>query len=83
LNVIKNTGLQGRWQQLNENPKTICDTAHNAHGLKIVLNQIKIKNLNNLHIVLGVVNDKDLMKFYLYFLKMQNIIFANQIFHEV
>jgi len=60
LNVIKNTGLQGRWQQLNENPKTICDTAHNSHGLKIVLNQIQKEKFDELHIILGVVNDKDL-----------------------
>ncbi len=60
LNVIKNTGLQGRWQQLGENPKIICDTAHNSHGLKIVLNQLKKEDFDKLHIVLGVVNDKNL-----------------------
>lgn len=60
LNVIKNTGLQGRWQQIHANPKVICDTAHNAHGLTIVLNQIQKEEFENLHIVLGVVNDKDL-----------------------
>jgi len=60
LNVIKNTGLQGRWQQLGENPTVICDTAHNAHGLKIVLNQLKKQRFEKLHIVLGVVNDKKL-----------------------
>lgn len=60
LNVIKNTDIKGRWQQLNENPKVICDTAHNSHGLKIVLNQIQNEKFNELHIVLGVVNDKDL-----------------------
>ena len=38
----------------------ICDTAHNKHGLTIVLNQIKKEKYQNLHIVLGVVNDKDL-----------------------
>ncbi len=58
--VIKNTGLQGRWQQLKERPKVICDTAHNSHGLKIVLNQIQNEKFEQLHIVLGVVNDKDL-----------------------
>lgn len=58
--VIKNTGLQGRWQQLNETPKVICDTAHNSHGLKIVLNQLQNEKFEQLHIVLGVVNDKDL-----------------------
>lgn len=60
LKVIKNTSLLGRWQQLNENPKVICDTAHNKDGLKIVLNQIQNEKFNELHIVLGVVNDKDL-----------------------
>lgn len=60
LKVTTNTGLQGRWQQLGENPKIICDTAHNKHGLAIVMNQIKKETFENLHIVLGVVNDKDL-----------------------
>ena len=60
LNVGKNTGLQGRWQQLNRAPKTICDTAHNKHGLQIVLNQLKKEVFDTLHFVFGVVNDKDL-----------------------
>ncbi|WP_310594247.1 folylpolyglutamate synthase/dihydrofolate synthase family protein [Flavobacterium sp.] len=58
--VVKNTGLQGRWQQLGESPKIICDTAHNTHGLTIVLRQIQKEVFDSLHIVLGVVNDKDL-----------------------
>ncbi len=60
LNVIKNTGLQGRWQQLGVNPKIICDTAHNKNGLEIVMKQIQKEKFDTLHIVLGVVNDKDL-----------------------
>jgi dihydrofolate synthase/folylpolyglutamate synthase len=60
LNVVKNTGLQGRWQQLNAFPKVICDTAHNKNGLEIVLNQIQKEDFDTLHIVFGVVNDKDL-----------------------
>ncbi|UUW09613.1 bifunctional folylpolyglutamate synthase/dihydrofolate synthase [Flavobacterium plurextorum] len=60
LNVVKNTGLLGRWQQLGENPKIICDTAHNKHGLTVVMNQIQKETFEKLHIVLGVVNDKDL-----------------------
>jgi dihydrofolate synthase/folylpolyglutamate synthase len=60
LNVIANTHLQGRWQQLGTNPKIICDTAHNAHGLKVVMNQLKKEKYNQLHLVLGVVNDKKL-----------------------
>jgi dihydrofolate synthase/folylpolyglutamate synthase len=60
LNVVKNTGLQGRWQQLNSVPKVICDTAHNKHGLEIVLNQLQKEAFDTLHFVFGVVNDKDL-----------------------
>lgn len=60
LNVVKNTGLEGRWQQLGELPKIICDTAHNKNGLEIVMKQIQKEKFETLHIVLGVVNDKDL-----------------------
>ncbi|WP_291107880.1 bifunctional folylpolyglutamate synthase/dihydrofolate synthase [Flavobacterium sp. UBA6195] len=59
-NVIQNTGLLGRWQILKQKPFTVCDTAHNSHGLKIVLNQIQKHSFETLHVVLGVVNDKDL-----------------------
>ena len=59
-NVIQNTGLLGRWQILKQKPFAVCDTAHNSHGLKIVLNQIQKHRFETLHIVLGVVNDKDL-----------------------
>ncbi|MGX7667947.1 bifunctional folylpolyglutamate synthase/dihydrofolate synthase [Flavobacterium pedocola] len=60
LHVVENTGLLGRWQQINTNPKVICDTAHNSHGLKIVLSQIQKEKFEQLRFVLGVVNDKDL-----------------------
>lgn len=60
LNVVKNTGLLGRWQILQEQPKIICDTAHNKEGLSYTLQQLKKEKKENLHIVMGVVNDKDL-----------------------
>ncbi len=59
-NIVKNTGLMGRWQLLQLKPKVICDTAHNTHGLKPVLEQLQSEKYTNLHIVLGVVNDKNL-----------------------
>ncbi len=58
--VIENTGLHGRWHQLGENPKIICDTAHNFDGLQIVMNQIQKEQFKTLHIIVGFVNDKDL-----------------------
>jgi dihydrofolate synthase/folylpolyglutamate synthase len=60
LKVKDNTGLMGRWQELNINPKVICDTGHNKEGLTYVMNQISNEVFENLHIVFGVVNDKDL-----------------------
>jgi len=59
-NVTKNTGLQGRWQQLDEFPRVIVDTAHNAEGLKYVLGQLREQKYDRLHIILGTVSDKDL-----------------------
>ncbi|MDO6675985.1 bifunctional folylpolyglutamate synthase/dihydrofolate synthase [Tenacibaculum sp. 1B UA] len=60
LNVVKNTNLKGRWQVLQEYPKVICDTAHNKEGLFYTLKQLKKENYKQLHIVLGVVSDKNL-----------------------
>lgn len=76
LNVVENTGLLGRWQQIHSNPKVICDTAHNSHGLKIVLNQIKKEQFDKLHFVLGVVNDKDLDDILPLFPKSANYFFC-------
>ena len=59
-NVVSLTGLKGRWQIIQEKPKVVCDTAHNSQGLALVMQQIKQEQFDNLHIVLGVVNDKDL-----------------------
>jgi dihydrofolate synthase/folylpolyglutamate synthase len=60
LNVVKNTGLLGRWQVLKENPKVVCDTGHNREGLTYVMQQLSKEKFKALHIVFGVVNDKDL-----------------------
>ena len=59
LNVVRNTGLLGRWQQLGEDPAIICDTAHNKEGLTHVVEQLIAMDYDRLHIVFGVVKDKD------------------------
>jgi dihydrofolate synthase / folylpolyglutamate synthase len=59
-NVVKNTDLKGRWQILGVNPKIICDVAHNKEGLIQIMRQLKRETYNNLHVVLGMVNDKNL-----------------------
>jgi dihydrofolate synthase/folylpolyglutamate synthase len=58
--VMANTGFMGRWQKIHSKPDAYCDTAHNSHGLTIVLNQIAKQEFETLRIVFGVVNDKDL-----------------------
>ena len=59
--VTTNTGLLGRWQIIQEsNPKIVCDTGHNKEGLTYVMSQLAEEHYKELHIVLGVVSDKDL-----------------------
>ena len=59
LNVTSRTGLRGRWETVCNNPKTVCDTGHNVGGIKYVAEQLKNEHYNTLHIVFGMVNDKD------------------------
>lgn len=56
------TGLKGRWHTLSEQPLVICDTGHNEDGWRTVLENIASVNYQCLHIVLGVMQDKDLLK---------------------
>jgi dihydrofolate synthase/folylpolyglutamate synthase len=58
--VKKNTGIMGRWQILGHNPRSICDTAHNPDGIAAVMQQIDQIPRKRLHMVWGMVSDKDL-----------------------
>ncbi|WP_243392570.1 bifunctional folylpolyglutamate synthase/dihydrofolate synthase [Solitalea longa] len=58
--VKKLTGLLGRWYTLSENPLIICDTGHNIDGITQVVEQINETRFNNLHVVFGMVKDKDI-----------------------
>jgi len=57
LSVVSNTGIQGRWQWLK--PNVVCDTAHNKDGLELVLKQLSQLEYNNLHLIFGMVKDKN------------------------
>ena len=57
--VAKNTGLQGRWQIIADSPKVIADVAHNEAGIAAVMNQLQSMTYDHLHIVFGMVEDKD------------------------
>ena len=61
-NVVKNTGLRGRWEWIGQKPGILLDTAHNVDGIKIVLGEIQKMKFNQLHLVWGMVSDKDITK---------------------
>lgn len=58
-NVVRNTALLGRWQIIGYNPLIVCDTGHNPAGIKLVVEQIHQTAWKKLHMVIGMVNDKD------------------------
>lgn len=57
--MIRQTGLQGRWQLISRRPKTICDVGHNEGGIRYILKQLNTEKFDHLHWVFGMVNDKD------------------------
>ena len=58
--VRETTGLNGRWQKLQEHPLVICDVGHNKAGIENILSQIKQHKYKTLRMVIGMVNDKDI-----------------------
>lgn len=58
-NIAKNTGFKGRWQKLSDDPLIICDTAHNEAGVKLIVEQLKQLDCQQLHIIWGAVEGKD------------------------
>jgi dihydrofolate synthase/folylpolyglutamate synthase len=59
LNVKKNTGLMGRWECIQDNPKLVLDVAHNEPGMIALLEQLADLPYQQLHIITGMVKDKD------------------------
>lgn len=58
--VCELTGLMGRWQKLQDKPTLVCDTGHNVGGISYIVEQLKLQKYQQLHIVIGMVNDKDI-----------------------
>ncbi len=57
--VCEISGLMGRWMQVGESPRIICDTGHNIGGFRYIAKQLRNERYTNLHIVIGFVSDKD------------------------
>lgn len=58
-NVCKLTGLKGRWQTIKDTPHVVCDTGHNAAGWQYLSQQLKAIKCTQMHIIFGMVEDKD------------------------
>ena len=58
-NVVKNTGLKGRWQEIGKKPRVICDAGHNVDGITYAVKQLLDIPHTQLHIVFGMVDDKE------------------------
>ena len=58
------TGLHGRWEAIAEHPTIVLDVAHNEDGIKQVLKQLALlkEQYDSLHIIIGMVKDKDINK---------------------
>lgn len=59
-NVIKNTHFMGRWQIIDQDPLIICDVAHNIGAFSLTIPQLLKMNVENIHIIIGFVDDKEL-----------------------
>ncbi len=59
-NTTALTGLMGRWQVLKEKPLVVADVAHNVDGIQRVMEQVNELNPTRLHLVIGMVKDKDI-----------------------
>jgi dihydrofolate synthase/folylpolyglutamate synthase len=58
--IVNQTSLLGRWQRLGNNPRVICDTGHNVAGVSEILKQLNSLQFKHLHMVIGMVDDKDI-----------------------
>ena len=58
--VSSMTGIMGRWQKIQENPTVVCDTGHNEGGMSYITEQLAKQQYHQLHILFGMVNDKDI-----------------------
>jgi dihydrofolate synthase/folylpolyglutamate synthase len=77
LKIVANTQLLGRWQTLSSNPQIICDTAHNEDGIKEIAKQLSNTKYEQLHIIFGTVEDKNLDTMLTYLPKNAKYYFCN------
>jgi len=75
--VKKTTGLHGRWETILHHPRVVLDVAHNESGMKEMLNQLEVTSYHHLHLILGMVKDKDVEKLLSMLPKLATYYFTN------
>ncbi len=60
--VKKLTGLHGRWETIHQHPSVILDVAHNEAGITELMKQVELSDYHELHIIIGIVKDKEIEK---------------------
>lgn len=59
-NIKIQTGLKGRWQIIREKPLVVADVSHNEPGMAQLLDQVSLVPRKRLHLIIGMVRDKDI-----------------------
>jgi dihydrofolate synthase/folylpolyglutamate synthase len=72
----KMTGLHGRWEVIHQHPLIVLDVAHNGDGIKMLIEQVEVTDHDHLHIVLGIVKDKEPEKILALLPKLANYYFT-------
>jgi dihydrofolate synthase/folylpolyglutamate synthase len=61
-NTKRINGLHGRWEVIQQNPTIVLDVGHNEDGIKQIIQQLEFCNFQQLHVILGMVKDKEIDK---------------------
>lgn len=59
-NIKTQTGLKGRWQMIRQKPLVVADVSHNEPGMAQLLDQVSLVPRKRLHMIIGMVRDKDI-----------------------
>jgi dihydrofolate synthase / folylpolyglutamate synthase len=70
------TGLRGRWEVIHQHPSIVLDVAHNEGGIKMLMEQVEVTDHEGLHIILGLVKDKEVDKMLAWFPKLADYYFT-------
>jgi dihydrofolate synthase/folylpolyglutamate synthase len=72
----KITGLHGRWEIIHQHPLIVIDVAHNEEGIRMLMEQVEVTDHDHLHVILGIVKDKDAERILSLFPKLADYYFT-------